>query len=394
MVRHVFFGAVLVCCPLSAMAASQPFHWYGDVSGTWNSSNNGNTNWSLRPDANQNTSNLPDDDDLVTFSTVGATHPTVTISSSTTIDSLAFNGNAANSYTIKGSTSARTITLNAAGGTGLTVESASGQHTISVNLTLAADQVFEIQTPGTPESNTLLISGKISGSGRKLTKTGGGTLELTGGLNDYSGGTTLSAGVLRINNPVNTSATGSGAVLVDPLGTLGGNGHLTGAIDLHGTLAPGSSIGTLHTGDQNWFAGGNYQFEINAPAGTPGTNWDLLAINGTLNLASAAGFSVDLLSIDGSNQPAALVGFDNTISQSWVIAQTQGITNYTPGALSVDASGFANDLDGGTFDIGVDGNDLLLQFTPYTSIPEPAGLLLIAGVFIVLRRRRCHGTGL
>lgn len=385
MVRRMLLGAVLVCCPIT-VAFATPKYWYGDVSGSWTALDNvKGTNWSLRVDGNQNTNNLPGANDAVVFSSATNTnYRTVTVAGSPTIDSLSFNSNATNSYTIKSST----LTLNASGGTGILVDAASGDHTISSNITLAVDQSFDIQTPGVADANALLISGKISGGGRHLTKTGGGTLQLTGGLNDYSGGTTISAGLLRINNPVNSSATGSGTVLVDPQGTLGGNGYLTGSIDLKGTIAPGNSIGTLHTGDQNWYSGGHYQLEINAPAGAPGTNWDLLDITGTLDLTSAAGFDIQLFSIDNTNQPAPLSGFDNTTSQSWIIAQTQGITSFSGGLLSVDTTGFANDLAGGAFGVGVDGTNLLLQFTPASELPEPAGVVLIIGAILPLRRRR------
>ena len=382
MVRHLILGAV-VCCPLWARAAAQTFYWYGDVNGNWTASSGGNTNWSLRSDANQNTSNLPDGDDAVVFSVIGVTRRTVTVASSPSINSMAFNSYATGAYTIQSSK----ITLNASGGTGLSVDAASGKHTIATDLILASDQSFEIQTPASPGTNALLISGKISGSGRKLTKTGGGILDLTNGLNDYSGGTTISEGLLRLTNAAGTSTTGGGAVLVDVQGTLGGTGAIGGAVDVKGTIAPGAGIGTLHTGGQDWFTGGGYQLEINAITGTPGVNWDLLNINGSLDLASAAGFGIELLTINNTGQPAALAGFDNTIAQSWVIAQTQGITNFTPGLLSVDDSLWANDLDGGSFDVGVDGNNLMLQFSPVSNVPEPSGLLLAAGMLLGLSRR-------
>ena len=51
----------------------------------------------------------------------------------------------------------------------------------------------------TVTSNNLTIGGVISGSGYSLTKAGPGTLTL-GSANTYSGGTTLSAGQLNLNN--------------------------------------------------------------------------------------------------------------------------------------------------------------------------------------------------
>lgn len=386
--RRAILGVLAFSLLWSADSDAREVYWFGDNNGNWSHLVSNNTNWSLRIDANQNTNLLPGSADTVNFCTSAATNRTVTVGGNQTIDHLVFNSNANTPFTLKGNSGSSTITLNPAAGTGLIVESSTVKHTISAKLTLGSDQSFEIQTPSAPGTNNLLISGQISGSGRHLTKTGGGLLELTGGSNDYSGGTTISGGLLKINNPVNTSATGAGSVLVDTQGSLGGNGYLSGAVDVKGTITPGNSIGTLHTGSQTWNSGGSYQFEINAPTGTPGSNWDLLDITGTLDLSSAAGFSIDLLSVDNSGQPAALSGFDNNLAQSWKIAQTQGITNFTPGLLQVDTSGFSNDLGGGLFSTSLSGNDLLLNFTPASALPEPSGLLLLAFGIVCLGRRR------
>ena len=68
----------------------------------------------------------------------------------------------------------------------------------------------------TVTSNDLAVGGIISGSGYGLTKAGAGTLTL-GGSDTYSGGTTLSAGQLNLNN---TAALGSGRFTISG-GTIG-----------------------------------------------------------------------------------------------------------------------------------------------------------------------------
>ena len=68
----------------------------------------------------------------------------------------------------------------------------------------------------TVTSNNLTVGGVISGSGFSLTKAGAGTLTLDG-ADTYSGGTTLSAGLLNLNN---AAALGSGTLTISG-GTIG-----------------------------------------------------------------------------------------------------------------------------------------------------------------------------
>src|SRR5205085_831343 len=65
-------------------------------------------------------------------------------------------------------------------------------------------------------TSTLIVGGAIGGSGFSLTKAGVGTLTLSG-ANTYSGGTTLSAGTLSINN---ASALGTGIFTIFAVGTI------------------------------------------------------------------------------------------------------------------------------------------------------------------------------
>ena len=101
-------------------------------------------------------------------------------------------------------------------------------------------------------SGNTTISGVLSGSGG-LTKSGAGTLTLSGN-NTYSGGTTVSGGTLQANS---SSALGSGAVNINPGGTLGfANGSLPNMLTGSGTvsLVPTSAYGALN-GDLSTFAG-------------------------------------------------------------------------------------------------------------------------------------------
>ncbi len=102
-----------------------------------------------------------------------------------------------------------------------------------------------------------------------LTKAGSGTMRLST-ANTYSGGTTLSAGRLLVNN-TNGSGTGSGGVTVNG-GTLGGTGTIDGAVTVNsaGTVAPGkvSSIGKLTFSSAPTFNGTSF-VRIDRNGGSP-----------------------------------------------------------------------------------------------------------------------------
>jgi autotransporter-associated beta strand protein len=82
----------------------------------------------------------------------------------------------------------------------------------------------------------VIQDGGFGGTGGSLTKVGTGTLTLTG-ANRYTGGTTITGGILFVSNS-SDSGTGTGAVSVNA-GTLGGSGIITGAV----TVGTGSGAG-------------------------------------------------------------------------------------------------------------------------------------------------------
>ena len=96
---------------------------------------------------------------------------------------------------------------------------------------------------------TLVVAEQIAGVGA-LQVNGPGSLTLSG-ASSFGGGTTVSAGTLRVAN-VSGSATGTGAVGVGAGATLSGNGRVGGAVtvadDPTAVLYPNSS-GTLTAGD-------------------------------------------------------------------------------------------------------------------------------------------------
>ncbi len=194
------------------------------------------------------------------------------------INSLTFMGDALSSVGIDGNI----LAINATGangnapGNGIMVESGSGNHAINSNIVLGANQTWTVTDSGT----NLTVSGAISGNSRTLTKAGNGALIMSASTgNTYTGGTTVSAGTLLANNSTG-SATGSGAVMVNSGGTLGG----TGAID-----AGSNNI------DIN--AGGNITGADNGTIGALTLTASSVTFSGT-DISNLASYIVDLNSTD------------------------------------------------------------------------------------------------
>ncbi|QDU28454.1 Hemolysin, chromosomal [Anatilimnocola aggregata] len=201
---------------------------------------------------------------------------------------------------------------------------------------------------------TLNITGNIvATSGRTLNKIGVGTTNLDGNNNIVSGGTTVSAGRLNVNDTLISN------VVVSGTGVLGGNGAITGNVSSTGTLSqvdPGNSPGTL-TITGNYSA--NSTFEINDDYFTAGVggDYDQIIVNGAANTINLAAATVTFVSAGGGTVPA----LPNLIT----LIQNDTLNPITP---------FANLAQGGTVTLGAglnarqfiasytggDGNDLVL----------------------------------
>ncbi|KUL94963.1 hypothetical protein DK26_12840 [Bosea sp. WAO] len=138
----------------------------------------------------------------------------------------------------------------------------------------------------TDVGNTFTVSQALAGGG-SLTKTGAGTLVLSG-TSTYTGATTVNAGRLLVDGSIASAATvNSGGVLAGS-GTVGGITANGGA-----TVAPGNSIGTLTvTGNVAFAAGSTYQVEVNAAGHS-----DRISASGS---ATLAGGTVRVLAENGN----------------------------------------------------------------------------------------------
>ena len=172
--------------------------WNVDANGTWTTA----TNWSSSTVADGSTASAYFGSTTGSDNTFEITaNRIVTLSGPQTIDNLYFGDTTANATKATWTVTGSTLTL----GDGTT----AGTSTIGVTSNLA-------------DAN---ISSILAGA-NSLTKTGAGTLYLSGN-NTYSGGTTLSAGSINVNT---STALGSGAVTIT--GTTGTLGFATAGINL------------------------------------------------------------------------------------------------------------------------------------------------------------------
>lgn len=223
----------------------------------------------------------------------------------------------------------------------------------------------------------------IQGSIR-VEQQGTGTTSITLG-NSYTGGTTVTGGRLAANNTFG-SAFGTGAVIVNANTTLSGIGSFSGAATIHGTYAPGNSVGRLTSGAITVATGGNYEWEINKADGAAGTTsggWDFAQINGQLTFQPGTTLSIVSLGLD--NLSGLATGFDGSLNYLWNIATaTGGITGIEN--VTIDSADFENPHSG-VFSLTNSGNTLQLSYSP---VPEPSALLLAgaAAIGAFTRRRR------
>ncbi len=142
-------------------------------------------------------------------------------------------------------------------------------------------------SPGASVGSDLSLGNIIETSSSGIVMNGLRTLFLTG-TNSYSGATTVSNGVLAVNG-----SNGPSAITVYG-GTLGGTGVISGPVEIAsgGTLAPGSSIGTLAISNTLTLdSGSTNTMEINAGSVTSDQVVGLSSVSygGTLNVVNLGG---------------------------------------------------------------------------------------------------------
>lgn len=186
----------------------------------------------------------------------------------------------------------------------------------------------------------------------------GGNIVL-GDQADGSGAVNLIGGTLRLNG--GTITKGDGTATLDFLG-----GRLEGVslIDIGttvvqegGTLAPGTSAGTTTMENGYTLNGGSIEIEIDG-TGVAGTNWDLVSVNGVVDLLGGNATADGTLDV--------ILGFLPSISDEFLILENDGtdtiLGTFADGTELIASFGssqvtFAIDYTAG------DGNDISLTAT-------------------------------
>lgn len=223
-----------------------------------------------------------------------------------------------------------------------------------------------------------------------LSKGGSGSLALTG-ASTFSGGTTVNAGTLLVNN-VTGSGLGSGDVAVEG-GTLGGTGSFTGSATINsgGTLSPGASIETLASGALTFANDSTFHYEIDSSVPSS-SGADLMIVAGNLSFSGTVTLSLDNLALSPSAVPVGTTFSLINYSGTW----NDGLFTHNAVSLANNAAfTFNSQVWQITYDAPTGGENFTSQFITgsfvnITAIPEPSAAVLFLGsmgVVLWMRRR-------
>jgi len=299
------------------------------------------------------------------------------------------------SFTGTGSTvssmAAGTLRLFNNGGTAAVNVVGTG-HQISASVALDDNSTFDVAA-----SARLAVSGVIgtgSSGARSLTKTGLGTLELSG-QNSYTGNTAVNQGTLVVNGRL-----AEGALSVAAGATLMGSGTIGGNATIAGIHSPGNSPGIETFSTNLTYTGGTSQviWELwgnTDSLGSRGALYDGINVGGTLDFAA-----LTTLTLNFGGTGVGVVDWDNAFwseSRQWTLFTVTGTTtNFSNFQLAnnpaswVDSTGeafSASSRNTNTFNVVQSSNNIVLQYVPEPTAVTLALIGIAASVYVASRRR-------
>jgi autotransporter-associated beta strand protein/T5SS/PEP-CTERM-associated repeat protein len=233
--------------------------------------------------------------------------------------------------------------------------SASNTTDYASRFSTAASQAYEIDT----NSQNVTLASPLTSSGGTLTKSGAGTLTLSGN-NSYTGGTMIIAGTVTIPAGGSISHDSAGLVIGQVSGE-SGTLNVTGGIVTNGAGIIGNnsfSIGTVTVSSGTWAT--NYDLAVGYGVSGTGT----LNVNG----GSVTNGGQGIIGDDGSNGTVTVSSGTWANSGDLKVGVNDGTGTLTmngglvsvAGTLSKGTYGTINLNSGGTIQIGVGSTDGVL----------------------------------
>jgi autotransporter-associated beta strand protein len=243
----------------------------------------------------------------------------------------------------------------------------------------AGSSILSIET-GAAGSAVVTARGLVTGAGT-LFKRGSGILELSFSTgNDYSGGTQIQNGTLRVSN-TSGSATGTGPVYVDVNGTLDGSGLLTisGGLTVEGAVSGGDDFGTLTVISASVSINGKLRSDIRDGAS------DTLAVVGNLSLGSNASLELPDTNNYSTGGTFTLANYTGTLTGHFAHITGLDSSRYTIDYGTGSASAITITVSAPcpadfNQDGGVDGGDIESFFSAWEAADTSADVNYDGGV--------------
>jgi autotransporter-associated beta strand protein len=258
-----------------------------------------------------------------------------------------------------------------------------------LNSAAATTRTWNVIGPGVVTFNGNL--NQTGGGAASLIKTGAGILVLNGTTSNFSGGTTINSGTLRIGN-TSGSATGAGSITVNAGGRFEGTGIASGlaTVNANGIIAGGNGVsGSLTVGGIT-FATGSFMAVGITDGSTPGaistgTSTVNAASNtsiintGTITTLGNASLLIDLANTLFANPDTAhsfriATGFGDQSGLNITDSTRFTFFNLNPNTINITTVSLTGDVSGNVY----------LNFTP---VPEPMTILAVGLTGLVVGRR-------